>query len=163
TMISTIRVSEPGRLTDTISAQLQVDIEAKQNLLETFNPVERLTLLAGVLDAEIEKLRVDRRIHQRVKKQMEKAQNEYYLNEKMKAIQEELGRKDDKLNEVEELKQRIQVARMPKEANEKAIQELKRLEVMPPVSAEATVSRNYLDWLISVPWHKRSKEIRDLE
>src|SRR5262245_35133509 len=163
TMISTIRVSEPGRLTDTIAAHLQVEVEAKQSLLEVFNPVERLSLLSGILDAEIEKLRVDRRIHQRVKKQMEKAQKEYYLNEKMKAIQQELGRKDDKLNEVEELKQRIQAAKMPKEALEKAMQELKRLEVMPPVSAEATVSRNYLDWLLSVPWHKRSKEIRDLD
>jgi ATP-dependent Lon protease len=163
TMISTIRVSEPGRLTDTIAAHLQVEVEAKQSLLEVFNPVERLNLLSGILDAEIEKLRVDRRIHQRVKKQMEKAQKEYYLNEKMKAIQQELGRKDDKLNEVEELKQRIQAAKMPKEALEKAMQELKRLEVMPPVSAEATVSRNYLDWLLSVPWHKRTKEIRDLD
>ncbi|HYV20758.1 MAG TPA: endopeptidase La [Verrucomicrobiae bacterium] len=163
TMISTIRVSEPGRLTDTIAAHLQVEVEAKQSLLEVFNPVERLNLLSGILDAEIEKLRVDRRIHQRVKKQMEKAQKEYYLNEKMKAIQQELGRKDDKLNEVEELKQRIQAAKMPKEALEKAMQELKRLEVMPPVSAEATVSRNYLDWLLSVPWHKRSKEIKDLD
>src|SRR6266702_7138932 len=163
TMISTIRVSEPGRLTDTIAAHVQVGMEDKQNLLETFNPAERLTILANLLDAEIEKLRVDRRIHQRVKKQMEKAQKEYYLNEKMKAIQQELGRKDDKLNEVEELKQKIESARMPKEAHEKAMQELKRLEVMPPVSAEATVSRNYLDWLISVPWHKRTKEIRDLD
>jgi ATP-dependent Lon protease len=163
TMISTIRVSEPGRLTDTIAAHLQVGIEEKQSLLETFNPIERLGLLTTMLDGEIEKLRVDRRIHQRVKKQMEKAQKEYYLNEKMKAIQQELGRKDDKLNEMEELKQRVQNAKMPKEANEKAIQELKRLEVMPPVSAEATVSRNYLDWLLSVPWHKRSKEIRDLD
>src|SRR2546425_4819467 len=162
TMISTIRVSEPGRLTDTIAAHVQVGIEEKQNLLETFSPAERLTILANLLDAEIEKLRVDRRIHQRVKKQMEKAQKEYYLNEKMKAIQQELGRKDDKLNEIEELKEKITACKMPKEAHEKAMQELKRLEVMPPVSAEATVSRNYLDWLISVPWHKRTKEIRDL-
>jgi len=163
TMISTIRVSEPGRLTDTIAAHVQVGIEEKQNLLETFSPAERLTILSNLLDAEIEKLRVDRRIHQRVKKQMEKAQKEYYLNEKMKAIQQELGRKDDKLNEIEELKEKIVACKMPKEANEKAMQELKRLEVMPPVSAEATVSRNYLDWLISVPWHKRTKEIRDLD
>jgi len=163
TMISTIRVSEPGRLTDTIAAHVQVGIEEKQNLLETFGPAERLTILANLLDTEIEKLRVDRRIHQRVKKQMEKAQKEYYLNEKMKAIQQELGRKDDKLNEIEELKEKIAAARMPKEGHEKAMQELKRLEVMPPVSAEATVSRNYLDWLISVPWHKRTKEIRDLD
>ncbi|MGH9749265.1 MAG: endopeptidase La [Candidatus Polarisedimenticolia bacterium] len=163
TMISTIRVSEPGRLTDTIAAHVQVGIEEKQALLETFNPAERLHILANLLEAEIEKLRVDRRIHQRVKKQMEKAQKEYYLNEKMKAIQQELGRKDDKLNEIEELKEKIAKSRMPKEAHEKAIQELKRLEVMPPVSAEATVSRNYLDWLISVPWHKRTKEIRNLD
>src|SRR5437867_277982 len=163
TMISTIRVSEPGRLTDTIAAHVQVGMEDKQNLLETFGPAERLTILANLLDAEIEKLRVDRRIHQRVKKQMEKAQKEYYLNEKMKAIQQELGRKDDKLNEIEELKEKIAACKMPKEAHEKAMQELKRLEVMPPVSAEATVSRNYLDWLISVPWHKRTKEIRDLD
>jgi ATP-dependent Lon protease len=163
TMISTIRVSEPGRLTDTIAAHVQVGMDEKQNLLETFSPAERLTILAALLEGEIEKLRVDRRIHQRVKKQMEKAQKEYYLNEKMKAIQQELGRKDEKLNEIEELKQKIEACKMPKEAHEKAMQELKRLEVMPPVSAEATVSRNYLDWLISVPWAKRSKEIRDLD
>ncbi len=149
-------------MTDTIAAHVQVGIEEKQSLLETFSPAERLSILSSLLEGEIDKLRVDRRIHQRVKKQMEKAQKEYYLNEKMKAIQQELGRKDEKLNEVEELKQKIQASKMPKEAHEKAMQELKRLEVMPPVSAEATVSRNYLDWLISVPWQKRSKEIRDL-
>src|SRR5499426_851720 len=162
TMISTIRVSEPGRLTDTIAAHLQAEVEGKQSLLEVFNPVERLSLLSGILDAEIEKLRVDRRIHQRVKKQMEKAQKEYYLNEKMKAIQQELGRKDDRVNEIEEFRQKIARARMPKEAREKALQELKRLEVMPPISAEATVSRNYLEWLLSVPWNKKSKENRDI-
>jgi len=163
TMISTIRVSEPGRLTDTIAAHLQVGVEEKQNLLETFDPKERLTVLVEMLEAEIEKLRVDRRIHQRVKKQMERAQKEYYLNEKIKAIQQELGRKDDRGNEVEELKEKIEAAKMPKEAREKAIQELKRLEVMPPVSAEATVSRNYLEWLLAVPWHKRTKENRDID
>src|SRR5881628_550826 len=163
TMISTIRVSEPGRLTDTIAAHVQVGIEEKQNLLGTFSPAERLTILANLLDGEIEKLRVDRRIHQRVKKQMEKAQKEYYLNEKMKAIQQELGRKDDKLNEVEELKEKIAASKMPKEAHEKAIQELKRLEVMPPVSAEATVSRNYLEWLLAVPWHKKTRELMDIK
>src|SRR5207244_6521346 len=137
---------------------VQVGMEDKQNLLETFNPAERLTILANLLDAEIEKLRVDRRIHQRVKKQMEKAQKEYYLNEKMKAIQQELGRKDDKLNEVEELKKKIELARMSKDAEDKALQELKRLESMPPMSAEATVSRNYLDWLVAVPWSKKTRE-----
>ena len=110
----------------------------------------------------MDKLQVDRRIQSRVKKQMEKAQKEYYLNEKMKAIQKELGRKDDKGNEVEELRKKIDQARMPKETAEKAIQELRRLESMPPMSAEATVSRNYLDWLIAVPWHKKTKESRDL-
>ncbi|HET6373147.1 MAG TPA: endopeptidase La, partial [Candidatus Polarisedimenticolia bacterium] len=162
TMISTIRVTEPGRLTDTISAHLQVGIEEKQRLLETFEPKDRLETIVEILDNEIEKLRVDRKIHHRVKKQMEKAQKEYYLSEKMKAIQQELGRKDDRVNEVEEFKQKIEEAKMPKEAKEKALQELKRLEVMPPISAEATVSRNYLEWLLAVPWSKRSKENRDI-
>src|SRR5882672_4403008 len=163
TMISTIRVSEPGRLTDTIAAHLQVGVEEKQNLLETFDPKERLVMLVELLEGEIEKLRVDRRIHHRGKKQMERAQKDYYLNEKMKAIQQELGRKDDRGNEIEELKEKIEAAKMPKEANEKAMQELKRLEVMPPVSAEATVSRNYLEWLLAVPWHKKTKENRDID
>ncbi len=163
TMISTIRVTEPGRLTDTISAHLQVGVEEKQRLLETFDPAERVAMIVKILDTEIEKLRVDRKIHHRVKKQMEKAQKEYYLSEKMKAIQQELGRKDDRINEVEEFKQKIDDAKMPKEAREKALQELKRLEVMPPISAEATVSRNYLEWLLSVPWSKKSKENRDID
>ena len=111
----------------------------------------------------MDKLQVDKRIQARVKKQMERAQKEYYLNEKMKAIQKELGRKDDQGNEVDELRKKIEQARMPKEAEEKALQELKRLEAMPPMSAEATVSRNYLDWLIAVPWFKRTRESRDLE
>ena len=153
----------PVQLADTIAAHLQVGVEEKQNLLEIISPVERLTRIAGVLEAEVDKLQVDRRIQSRVKKQMEKAQKEYYLNEKMKAIQSELGRKDEKGNEIEELKKKIEQARMPKEVEEKAIQELKRLEAMPPMSAEATVSRNYLDWLIAVPWHKKTKESRDLK
>jgi ATP-dependent Lon protease len=111
----------------------------------------------------VDKLQVDRGIQSRVKKQMEKAQKEYYLNEKMKAIQKELGRKEDKGSELDELKKKIEQSRMPKEAEEKASQELKRLEGMPPMSAEATVSRNYLDWLVAVPWHKRSRESRNLE
>ena len=162
TMISTIRVTEPGRLTDTICAHLQIGIDDKQRLLETFDPRDRLEAITEILDNEIEKLRVDRKIHHRVKKQMEKAQKEYYLSEKMKAIQQELGRKDDRVNEVEEFKQKIDEAKMPKEAKEKALQELKRLEVMPPISAEATVSRNYLEWLLAVPWSKKSRENRDI-
>ena len=162
-MIAAVRVDDPGRLADTIAAHLLVGVDEKQNLLEIVSPVERLNRIAGVLEIEVDKLQVDRRIQSRVKKQMEKAQKEYYLNEKMKAIQKELGRKDEKGNEVDELKKKIETARMPKDVEEKAIQELKRLESMPPMSAEATVSRNYLDWLIAVPWHKKSRESRDLK
>jgi len=162
-MIAAVRVDDPGKLADTIAAHLLVGVDEKQNLLEIISPLERLNRIAGILEIEVDKLQVDRRIQSRVKKQMEKAQKEYYLNEKMKAIQKELGRKDEKGNEVDELKKKIEQARMPKEVEEKAIQELKRLEAMPPMSAEATVSRNYLDWLIAVPWHKKTRENRDLK
>ncbi len=162
-MIAAVRVDDPGKLADTIAAHLLVGVDEKQNLLEIISPLERLNRIASILEAEVDKLQVDRRIQSRVKKQMEKAQKEYYLNEKMKAIQKELGRKDDKGNEIEELKKKIEQSRMPKDVEEKAVQELKRLETMPPMSAEATVSRNYLDWLIAVPWHKKTKESRDLK
>ena len=162
-MIAAVRVDDAGKLADTIAAHLAVGVEEKQNLLEIVQPLGRLTRIASLLEAEVDKLQVDRRIQSRVKKQMEKAQKEYYLNEKMKAIQKELGRKEDKGSELDELKKKIEDARMPKEVEEKAVQELKRLEGMPPMSAEATVSRNYLDWLIAVPWHKKSRESRDLE
>jgi len=162
-MIAAVRVDDPGKLADTIAAHLLVDVDEKQNLLEINSPIERLNRIAGILEIEVDKLQVDRRVQSRVKKQMEKAQKEYYLNEKMKAIQKELGRKDEKGNEVDELKKKIQQSKMPKDTEEKAIQELKRLEAMPPMSAEATVSRNYLDWLIAVPWHKKTRENRDLK
>ena len=162
-MVAAVRVDDPSRLADTIAAHLQVGVEEKQNLLEIVAPVERLSRIITVLEAEVDKLQVDRRIQSRVKKQMEKAQKEYYLNEKMKAIQRELGRKDEKGSEVEDLKKKIEQSRMPKEVMRKAIDELKRLEAMPPMSAEATVSRNYLDWLVAVPWHKKTKESRDLK
>ena len=162
-MIAAVRVDDPGKLADTIASHLVVSVDEKQNLLEIISPLERLNRIAGILEAEVDKLQVDRRIQSRVKKQMEKAQKEYYLNEKMKAIQKELGRKDEKGNEVDDLKKKIEQAKMPKDVEEKAIQELKRLEAMPPMSAEATVSRNYLDWLIAVPWHKKTKESRDLK
>src|SRR5512147_2785204 len=161
-MLAAVRVEDPGKLADTISSHLVVTVEEKQNLLEIFSPQERLVRIAAILEAEVDKLNVDRRIQGRVKKQMERAQKEYYLNEKMKAIQKELGRKDERTNEVEELRKKIEQARMPKDAEEKALQELKRLESMPPMSAEATVSRNYLDWLIAVPWQKRTRERKDL-
>ncbi len=162
-MIAAVRVDDPGKLADTIAAHLLVGVDEKQNLLEIISPIERLNRIAGILEIEVDKLQVDRRIQSRVKKQMEKAQKEYYLNEKMKAIQKELGRKDDKGNEVDDLKKKIEQSRMPKDVEEKALQELKRLEAMPPMSAEATVSRNYLDWLIAVPWYKKTRENRDLK
>ena len=161
-MIAAVRVDDPSKLADTIAAHLVIGVEEKQNLLEIIAPLERLVRIASILETEIDKLQVDRRIQSRVKKQMEKAQKEYYLNEKMKAIQKELGRKEDRGNEVDELRKKIEDGKMPREVEEKAILELKRLESMPPMSAEATVSRNYLDWLIAVPWHKRSREGRDL-
>src|SRR5213595_3844247 len=161
TMIAAIRVDEPGKLADTVGANLQLTIEEKQDLLEIFDPIDRLTRVAEMLDIEIEKLNVDRTIQGRMKRQMEKAQKEYYLNEKIKAIQKELGRGEK--SEIDELKTRIEMAGMTKDATEKAMAELKRLENMPPMSAESTVSRNYLDWLLAVPWKKRSKEIRDLK
>src|SRR6476469_3627484 len=161
TMIAAVRMEDPAKLTDTIAANLQLSIEEKQELLEIFDPAERLTRIADVLDVEIEKLNMDRTIQSRVKRQMERAQKEYYLNEKIKAIQKELGRGEK--SEFDELKKKIDAAGMTKDANEKAIAELKRLEQMPPMSAESTVSRNYLEWLLAVPWKEKSKEIRDLK
>jgi ATP-dependent Lon protease len=161
TMIAAVRVDEPGKLADTVGANLPLTIEEKQELLEIFDPVDRLTRVAELLDIEIEKLNVDRTIQGRVKRQMEKAQKEYYLNEKIKAIQKELGRGEK--SEIDELKKKIETAGMSKDAFEKAMAELKRLENMPPMSAESTVSRNYLDWMLAVPWKKKSKEIRDLK
>ena len=160
TMIAAAKVDEIGKFTDTVAANLNVSIEEKQELLEILDPVDRLTRLADLLDIEIEKLNVDRSIQGRVKRQMERAQREYYLNEKIKAIQKELGRNEK--SEIDELKKKIETAGMTKDAHEKANAELKRLELMPPMSAESTVSRNYLDWLLAVPWKKKSKEIRDI-
>ncbi len=161
TMIAAARVDDPSRLSDTIAANLQLPVDEKQDLLETADPLERLNRISDILEIELEKLNVDRNINTRVKRQMERAQKEYYLNEKLKAIQKELGRGEK--NETEELKKKIEAAGMPKDVLEKATTELKRLELMPPMSAESTVSRNYIDWLLAVPWKKRSKEIRDIK
>src|SRR5215813_303466 len=161
TMIAAARVDDPARLSDTIAANLQLPVDEKQDLLETVDPIERLNRIGDILEIELEKLNVDRNINTRVKRQMERAQKEYYLNEKLKAIQKELGRGEK--NEIDELKKKIDAAGMSKDVHEEAIQELKRLELMPPMSAESTVSRNYLDWLLAVPWKKRSKEIRDIK
>ncbi|HEV2617220.1 MAG TPA: endopeptidase La [Candidatus Acidoferrales bacterium] len=161
TMIAAVRVDDPAKLSDVIAANLQIPVEEKQELLEIFDPLERLNRIGEILDAETEKLNVDRSINTRVKRQMERAQKEYYLNEKLKAIQKELGRGE--AGELDQLKKKIETSGMPKEVQEKAMQEMKRLEMMPPMSAESTVSRNYLDWMLAVPWKKRSKEIRDIK
>src|SRR6201981_2018403 len=160
-MIPAARGDDPARLSDTIAANLQLPVDEKQDLLETVDPVERLNRIGDILEIELEKLNVDRNINTRVKRQMERAQKEYYLNEKLKAIQKELGRGEK--SELDELKKKIEAAGMSPEVQEKALTELKRLELMPPMSAESTVSRNYLDWLLAVPWKKRSKEIRDIK
>src|ERR1700722_1870168 len=161
TMIAAVRVEDAGKLSDAIAANLQIPVEEKQELLELLEPMERLNRIGDILEVKIEKLNVDRSINTRVKRQMERAQKEYYLNEKLKAIQKELGRGE--ANEIEQLKKKIETSGMPEGPQEKAMQELKRLEMMPPMSAESTVSRNYLDWLLAVPWKKRSKEIRDIK
>ncbi len=161
TMIAAVRMDEPAKLSDTIAANLQLSIEEKQELLDIFDPSERLSRVADVLDIEIEKLNMDRSVQSRVKRQMERAQKEYYLNEKIKAIQKELGRGEK--SEFDELRKKIDGAGMPKDVFDKAIQELKKLEAMPPMSAESTVSRNYLDWLLAVPWKKKSKETRSID
>src|ERR1700742_1376061 len=154
-------MDEPGKLADTIAANLQLTVEEKQELLNLFDPTERLARIADLLDMEIEKLNMDRSIQGRVKRQMERAQKEYYLNEKIKAIQKELGRGEK--SEFDDLKKKIEAAGMPKDVMDKAMQELKKLEAMPPMSAESTVSRNYLDWLLAVPWKKKSKETRSID
>ena len=156
-----LRTDEPAKLADLIGANLPLSIEEKQQLLEVFDPEMRLARVADTLDIAIEKLNMDRTIQSRVKRQMERAQKEYYLNEKIKAIQKELGRGEK--SEFDELKKKIEESGMPKDVLDKAMQELKKLEAMPPMSAESTVSRNYLDWLLAVPWRKRSKEIRSIE
>ena len=161
TVIAAVRADDPVKLSDSIAANLQITVEEKQELLEMFDPLERLNRVGDILELEIEKLNVDRSVNNRVKRQMERAQREYYLNEKIKAIQKELGRGEK--SEFDELRKKIEAAGMTADALEKATQELKRLEQMPPMSAESTVSRNYLDWLLAVPWKKRSREIRDID
>jgi ATP-dependent Lon protease len=161
TVVAAVRTDEPSKLADTIAANLQLEIAEKQAILDVFDPAERLNTIAQVLTVEIEKLNMDRNIQSRVKRQMERAQKEYYLNEKIKAIQKELGKTEK--SEFEELKKKIDAAGMPKDVFDKAIQELRKLEAMPPMSAESTVSRNYLDWLLAVPWKKRSKETRSID
>jgi len=156
-------IDDPGRLADTIAAHLSLKIEEKQQILEIQSVRDRLEKILAVMETEIDLLQVEKRIRGRVKRQMEKSQREYYLNEQMKAIQKELGEMEDGPNEAEELAKKIAKAGMPKEAREKAEAELKKLRMMSPMSAEATVVRNYIDWLVNVPWKKRSKIQKDLK
>ncbi len=154
-----MRNADPSHMADALASQLRISVEDKQGLLELFSAQARLARLIEILEIELEKRQLDRTIQTRVKRQMEKAQKEYYLNEQIKAIHKELGRKDERA-EMDELKKKIEEAGMTEEAKEKALQELHRLEAMPPMSAEGTVSRTYIDWLVSVPWKQKSKEIR---
>ncbi len=155
-------IEEPGRLADTIAAHMSLKLEEKQKILEIEGCTPRIERLMVLIEGEIDIMQIEKRIRGRVKQQMEKSQREYYLNEQMKAIQKELGDMDDVPNELEELEQKIKKAGMSKEALEKATSELNKLKMMSPMSAEATVVRNYVDWLVSVPWKKRSKIRNDL-
>jgi ATP-dependent Lon protease len=156
-------IDEPGRLADTIAAHMSVSLEEKQHILEMSGIRARLEHLMGLMDAEIDLFQVEKRIRGRVKKQMEKSQREYYLNEQMKAIQRELGDMDEAPNELDELQSRIEKAKMPQEAKDKAQSELGKLKMMSPMSAEASVVRSYIDWMVSVPWSKSSKVKHDLK
>jgi ATP-dependent Lon protease len=162
-VMSVAAIDDPARLSDTIAAHLGVKIEDKQALLELFDPTERLEKVLGHMRSEIEILEVEKRIRTRVKKQMEKTQKEYYLNEQMRAIQKELGEKDEFKNEIQELEDKIKEKKLSAEAREKAEKELKKLKMMSPMSAEATVVRNYIDWILSLPWHEYTEDKLDIE
>ncbi|MEI7871741.1 MAG: endopeptidase La [Alphaproteobacteria bacterium] len=162
-VVSINKIEEPGKLADTISAHLALKVAEKQQLLELDSVSKRLERILGLMEGEIGVLQVEKKIRNRVKRQMEKTQREYYLNEQMKAIQKELGETEDGRDEVSELEKRIRKTRLSKEAREKANAELKKLRTMSPMSAEATVVRNYLDWLLSIPWRKPTKIIKDLK
>jgi len=155
-------IDEPSRLADTIAAHMSLKLDEKQQILEIGDVRARLEHLMNLIEGELDVLNIEKSIRGRVKQQMEKSQREYYLNEQMKAIQKELGEMEDAPNEVDELARKIDQAGMPKEAKEKAHSELNKLKMMSPMSAEATVVRNYIDWLVSVPWKKRSKVNKDL-
>ncbi|MFB6259882.1 MAG: LON peptidase substrate-binding domain-containing protein, partial [Thiohalorhabdaceae bacterium] len=156
-------IEDPARLADTIAAHLSLKVEEKQEVLEMEDLRERLEHLYSLMESEIDLLQVEKRIRGRVKSQMEKSQREYYLNEQMKAIQKELGEMDEGGNEADELEEKVENAGMPKDVKEKADKELKKLRMMSPMSAEATVVRNYIDWLVAVPWKKKSRLTRDLK
>ncbi len=162
-LVSINQIEDPGKLADTVASHLTLKIPEKQELLETEVVSERLEKVFGYMEGEIGVLQVEKRIRNRVKRQMEKTQREYYLNEQLKAIQKELGEGEDGRDEMAELEDKINKTKFSKEAHDKAIAELKKLRSMSPMSAEATVVRNYLDWMLSLPWHKRSKVKRDIK
>ncbi len=155
-------INEAGKFSDTVAAHLMVKLEDKQELLETVDVAERMEAVLAVLETEIEILQIERKIRSRVKRQMEHTQKEYYLNEQMRAIQKELGEKDEAKAELQELEEKIKEAGMPEEVNERAVKELRRLKMMAPMAAEATVVRNYIDWLISVPWSHHTEDKLDI-
>ena len=161
-LVSVQTIDEPGRLADTIVAHLSLKLVDKQMILETVSPVERLEKLYQLMQSEIEILQVEKKIRTRVKKQMEKSQKEYYLNEQMQAIQKELGDRDEFKNELNDLEQRIKNKRMTLEAKERALKEFKKLKMMSPMSAEATVVRNYIDWILSLPWEDKTDDREDI-
>jgi len=156
-------IEQPGRLADTVAAHMSLKLNEKQKVLEIASIRERLEHVMGLIDAEIDMLQIEKRIRGRVKQQMEKSQREYYLNEQMKAIQKELGEMEDAPNEIADLEQKIEESGMPEDAREKATSEMNKLKMMSPMSAEAAVVRNYVDWLVKVPWKNRSKINRNLE
>src|SRR5499427_7507221 len=162
-LVSINQIEEPGKLADTVAAHLTLKIPEKQELLETAAVSERLEKVFGYMEGEIGVLQVEKRIRSRVKRQMEKTQREYYLNEQLKAIQKELGEGEDGRDELAELEERINKTKLSKEARDKAQGEVKKLRTMSPMSAEATVVRNYLDWLLSIPWQQRTKIKRDIK
>ena len=162
-VMSVSSIDEPGRLADTIVTHLGIKIEDRQNLLETLNAGERLEKVLGHMRAEIEILEVERRIRSRVKKQMERSQKEYYLNEQMRAIQKELGEKDEFKNEIQEIEDKIKQKKLSAEARDKVDKELKKLKMMSPMSAEATVVRNYIDWILSLPWNEFTDDKLDIK
>jgi len=161
-LVSLSQIDDPSKLADTVAAHLSLKISDKQDLLETSSLADRLERLYGFMESEISVLQVEKRIRSRVKRQMEKTQREYYLNEQMKAIQKELGELEDGKDEVSELEEKVKKTKLSKEAREKSLAEVKKLRSMSPMSAEATVVRNYLDWMLSIPWKKRSKISKDI-
>ena len=164
-IVAVNQIEEPSKMADTVATHLVLKIEQKQEILEIANPAKRLEVLYGLMDSEMGVMQVEKRIRGRVKKQMEKTQREFYLNEQMKAIQKELGENNAEGpmgEELEELKGQVENAKMPKDAKERADKELKKLSMMSPMAAEATILRNYIDWLVSLPWHKKTRVSKDI-